>query len=352
MYTMSTEAIFSLAFVLVIFLIVKKLEKKEEEKQRNIQDSIHIMPSKDAEKILTEGGIPRRTEPRRSHNVPELVDTPKESITVRKAPAASYPTVDEIRARGEKIARQPLTEPVFDPYLSLIALFDHVSRELERDLILSPNNCVLCRKPTVPDDSRVTLTNGAHVHKTCYEAMCKKVKSLTPDEIFPDAKAEDEALFERIMMVNDYWPTYPDDWESRKHIILENADHECESCGEDGKPLHVHHIKELSAGGSNRLDNLICLCEDCHNEVHNGLLAKGIDIRKGKNRTKIDDAINRDRNIEFTYKDTKGNYTRRTAKPLRYVKTPHGAAAVRAFCYLRNEERTFVIRKMSKMKVL
>lgn len=290
----------------------------------------------------------------------ELYDHPNESVcntrekneNIHVAHSAP-PTIIKVTQKAEQNTQQPFTAPVFDPYLSLMALFEgHVSRELERDIIISPNNCILCRKPTVPDDSRVTLTNGAHVHKTCYEAMCKKVRSLTPDEIFPSAKAEDEALFERIMMVNDYWPTYPDDWQSRRRIILESADYECESCGEDGKPLHVHHIKELSAGGSNKLGNLICLCEDCHNEIHDGLLAKDIDIRKGKNRTKIDDAINRDRNIEFTYKDTKGNYTRRTAKPLRYVKTPHGAAAVRAFCYLRNEERTFVIRKMSKMKVL
>ena len=345
-----TFVFFAALFVIIecIFEPSKKAEEKEKRKQR--ENAAHSTAK--PEDVLTEGGIPRRTEPRRPHNIQTPVDTPKESSSVRKAPAA-YPTIDEIRARAEKIARQPLSAPVFDPYLSLIALFDgHLSRELERDLIITPNNCILCRKPTVPDDSRVTLTNGAHVHKTCYEAMCKKVRSLTPDEIFPSANAEDEALFERIMMVNDYWPTYPDDWESRRHIILNRAEHECESCGEDGKPLHVHHIKELSAGGSNLLSNLICLCEDCHNEIHDGLLAKDIDIRKGKNRTKIDDAINRDRNIEFTYKDTKGNYTRRTAKPLRYVKTPHGAAAVRAFCYLRNEERTFVIRKMSKMKVL
>lgn len=62
--------------------------------------------------------------------------------------------------------------------------------------------------------------------------------------------------------------------------------------------------------------------------------------------------MNEQKLIEFSYKDTHGKKTRRTAKPLHYTKSPHGLSALRAYCYLRNEERTFIIRKMSKMRIV
>ena len=31
--------------------------------------------------------------------------------------------------------------------------------------------------------------------------------------------------------------------------------------------LHAHHIKHLSRGGSNKISNLMALCERCHENV-------------------------------------------------------------------------------------
>jgi 5-methylcytosine-specific restriction endonuclease McrA len=41
----------------------------------------------------------------------------------------------------------------------------------------------------------------------------------------------------------------------------------CESCGQHGI-LHVHHIRALSRGGSNGLENLRLLCSACHGGEH------------------------------------------------------------------------------------
>lgn len=39
----------------------------------------------------------------------------------------------------------------------------------------------------------------------------------------------------------------------------------CVVCGYQGpKTLTIHHIKKQCSGGSNSLDNLCLLCEDCH----------------------------------------------------------------------------------------
>lgn len=44
-------------------------------------------------------------------------------------------------------------------------------------------------------------------------------------------------------------------------------DHKCHQCGSRG-PLHVHHKRHRSRGGSNRPRNLVTLCVDCHTKEH------------------------------------------------------------------------------------
>ena len=50
------------------------------------------------------------------------------------------------------------------------------------------------------------------------------------------------------------------------------AKKECEVCGCNKKAaLHLHHIiPRCDARSSNNLNNLACLCSNCHNLVHSG----------------------------------------------------------------------------------
>jgi len=44
----------------------------------------------------------------------------------------------------------------------------------------------------------------------------------------------------------------------------------CEQCQKDGRITpaeEVHHIKPLSQGGTNDVDNLMSLCTSCHSEI-------------------------------------------------------------------------------------
>jgi 5-methylcytosine-specific restriction protein A len=39
----------------------------------------------------------------------------------------------------------------------------------------------------------------------------------------------------------------------------------------DGMPyLEVHHVKQLKDGGSDRIDNAVALCPNCHRKAHYG----------------------------------------------------------------------------------
>lgn len=59
-------------------------------------------------------------------------------------------------------------------------------------------------------------------------------------------------------------------WQRKRLEILDDAKFECQNCGEDKKPLNVHHI--LYRKGTDPWDYhpslLQCLCEKCHEEWH------------------------------------------------------------------------------------
>ena len=48
----------------------------------------------------------------------------------------------------------------------------------------------------------------------------------------------------------------------------------CEICGWDKTSRDLHHIIEVSNGGTNELTNLICVCPNCHRMIHNNLISE------------------------------------------------------------------------------
>lgn len=62
---------------------------------------------------------------------------------------------------------------------------------------------------------------------------------------------------------------YGDNWEVLRHEILERDNHICQEKDFMCKgPLQVHHMIELSKGGTNNHSNLITLCLFHHSEKH------------------------------------------------------------------------------------
>ena len=53
-----------------------------------------------------------------------------------------------------------------------------------------------------------------------------------------------------------------------KQAVLSRDDYTCQICGKTEGKLEVHHIVFKSNGGSDRMDNLVCLCKDCHEKIH------------------------------------------------------------------------------------
>lgn len=48
----------------------------------------------------------------------------------------------------------------------------------------------------------------------------------------------------------------------------------CEICSWKETTRDLHHIVEVSNGGTNSLKNIICVCPNCHRMIHNNLISK------------------------------------------------------------------------------
>ena len=65
-----------------------------------------------------------------------------------------------------------------------------------------------------------------------------------------------------------------EDGKSLKHYYTVFEKIPCEICQWDKTSRDLHHILEVANGGTNELDNLICVCPNCHREIHNNLISK------------------------------------------------------------------------------
>ena len=70
---------------------------------------------------------------------------------------------------------------------------------------------------------------------------------------------------------------------AREHALVRD-NYTCQCCGKKNCRLEVHHIVFRSDNGSDDLENLVTLCEDCHNAIHHD----GKELKlKGKRRSTL-----------------------------------------------------------------
>jgi hypothetical protein len=158
----------------------------------------------------------------------------------------------------------------------------------------------------------------------------------------------------------NYWPDYPPDWDERRDRAKEKSDYECVTCGST-KWLHVHHKFSLQRGGSNLPENLEVLCSDCHGKEHNFDFKSGgrRNIKSyGDKQKLIDEAIEKDKKISFLYRkfDEKRSH-KRVIKPRGYKQVESRgkdkfSLCVQGHCDLRQANRVFALRRMSKLRIM
>ena len=57
-----------------------------------------------------------------------------------------------------------------------------------------------------------------------------------------------------------------DDWKERRKVLMEQADWTCSKC--DAKANQLHHLNYDNLGEEELDFDVIALCKNCHNEIH------------------------------------------------------------------------------------
>ena len=57
-------------------------------------------------------------------------------------------------------------------------------------------------------------------------------------------------------------------WNRLRRFVYRRSGYTCEKCGVTGVRMVAHHSIPRSQGGADSPENLVCLCENCHAEIH------------------------------------------------------------------------------------
>jgi len=159
----------------------------------------------------------------------------------------------------------------------------------------------------------------------------------------------------RLRELWDFWPEYPPDWDQRQQAARTAAG-SCERCLSN-RHLHVHHRVRIGNGGNHRPENLEVLCEKCHgrehgkdfsgrefkDEAHPSVFAQRIVILRS--------AIANQQAVHFSYRKYDGESSTRTISP-KLIKQVGQSLCVEGWCHLRNDTRSFAIRRMRGVRLV
>lgn len=121
-----------------------------------------------------------------------------------------------------------------------------------------------------------------------------------------------------------------------KSFVLHRDNHSCQKCGGKKKceKLHVHHIVFRSNGGSDSPDNLMSLCESCHNDLHahKDSEKESLKLRKSvqkntKDATQVSIVASQLRKFFGEFKETFGYETKFKREMFGFKKSHHIDAA-------------------------
>jgi len=241
----------------------------------------------------------------------------------------------------------------------------------QRELLEFDKRIQECKK-SIQENEELLRKKESFFHRVA--AFWDSRRSIDPDAVkeairikknnLPLLTAQFGELSHRLEEIFDLFLEYPPDWESRRSLVIARDGGCCDNCGRSGSyrnKLHIHHVKPLSRGGTNRLDNLILLCEQCHKEEH-GVTRFGGERDNAppairERLIRLNEALSRNKEVEFLYKKFEDeHFKKRVVVPYEIVSLPHRdgegtTLCVRGFCKLRQAERTFALTRMKALKI-
>lgn len=106
--------------------------------------------------------------------------------------------------------------------------------------------------------------------------FCSKILPVL--KIILEVSQFDTHLMKNPALINEklkhwaYQKGFNYEFSSRKEAVLNRDKYTCQCCGKKHTRLEVHHIVYRGQGGTDDEDNLITLCKECHDKIHDGKL--------------------------------------------------------------------------------
>lgn len=151
--------------------------------------------------------------------------------------------------------------------------------------------CKTCGEPFMAKEKELKRGNAKYCSLSCagkaprpakYEHICKHCgrdfKSASNRAKYCSDSCKQKNYRERQKSSNP-------ESKSIKHYYSVFKDTSCEICSWDKTSRDLHHITEVSNGGTTEISNLVCLCPNCHRMVHNNLISKDDLLKIIENRT-------------------------------------------------------------------
>ena len=119
--------------------------------------------------------------------------------------------------------------------------------------------------------------------------FCKKILPISDENLILEVSQFDTALMKNPSLINEkikhwgYQKGFNYGYSSRRSAILHRDNYTCQCCGKKNCRLEVHHIIFRSNGGTDDEENLITLCKEYHDGVHDGTVVLNKTPKKSKN---------------------------------------------------------------------
>lgn len=108
--------------------------------------------------------------------------------------------------------------------------------------------------------------------------FCKRILPVSDETIILEVSQFDTALMKNPSLISEkirhwgYQKGFNYGYSSRRKAVLHRDNYTCQCCGKKNCQLQTHHIIFRSQGGTDDEDNMITLCKECHEGVHNGTI--------------------------------------------------------------------------------
>jgi hypothetical protein len=140
--------------------------------------------------------------------------------------------------------------------------------------------CKTCDKSFLADKREINRNNAKYCSLSCAAKVDKQLQFINSCKQCSNqftTSCKNTKYCSNICKQKNYrlkQKEQTNDYVSIKYFYKLFKDIPCEICQWNKASRDLHHIINVSNGGSNTLDNIICVCPNCHRMIHQNFISE------------------------------------------------------------------------------